>query len=83
MRRQALKWYNILITKVPSDSEILAKMGYLYQQEQDEFQAVHYYQESYRYNPAKIDVISCLGMHHAKQDQFEKAIVYFERAFQI
>jgi intraflagellar transport protein 88 len=22
-------------------------------------------------------------MHHAKQDQFEKAIVYFERAFQI
>lgn len=58
-------------------------MGYLYQQEQDEFQAVHYYQESYRYNPAKIDVISCLGMHHAKQDQFEKAIVYFERASQI
>tara|TARA_B110000285_G_C15118375_1_gene615525 strand:+ start:1657 stop:1893 length:237 start_codon:yes stop_codon:yes gene_type:complete len=37
MRRQALKWYNILVTKVPTDSEILAKMGYLYQQEQDEF----------------------------------------------
>lgn len=83
MRRQALKWYNILITKVPSDSEILAKMGYLYQQEQDEFQAVHFYQESYRYNPAKIDVISCLGMHHAKNDMFEKAIIYFERAQQI
>jgi intraflagellar transport protein 88 len=81
MRRQALKWYNILITKVPSDSEILTKMGYLYEQEQDEFQAVHYYQETYCYNSAKIDVISCLGMHHAKQDQFEKAIVYFERAF--
>ena len=80
MRREALKWYNILITKVPSDSEILAKMGYLYQQEQDEFQAVHFYQESYRYNPSKIDVISCLGMHHAKQDMFEKAIQYFERA---
>ena len=83
MRRQALKWYNILITKVPSDSEILAKMGYLYQQEQDEFQAVHFYQESYRYNPANINVISCLGMHHAKNDAFEKAIVYFERAQQI
>ena len=83
MRRQSLKWYSILITKVPTDSEILAKMGYLYQQEQDEFQAVHYYQESYRYNPAKIDVISCLGMHYAKQDMFEKAILYFERASQI
>ena len=55
-------------------------MGYLYQREQDEFQAVHYYQESYRYNPAKIDVISCLGMHYAKQDMFEKAILFFERA---
>ena len=34
MRREALKWYNILITQnVQSDSEILAKMGYLYQQE--------------------------------------------------
>jgi intraflagellar transport protein 88 len=65
---------------VPTDSEILAKMGYLYQQEQDEFQAVHYYQESYRYNPAKIDIISALGMHYAKQDMFEKAILFFERA---
>ena len=83
MKRQALKWYNILITKVPTDSEILAKMGYLYQLEQDEYQAVHYYQESYRYNPAKIDVISCLGMHYAKQDMFEKAILFFERAAQI
>lgn len=84
MRREALKWYNVLITQnVQSDSEILAKMGYLYQQEQDEFQAVHFYQESFRYNPSKIDVISCLGMHHAKQDSFEKAITYFERASQI
>jgi hypothetical protein len=37
MRRQALKWYNILVTKVATNSEILAKMGYLYQQEYDEF----------------------------------------------
>jgi intraflagellar transport protein 88 len=66
MKRQALKWYSILITKVPTDSQILAKMGYLYQLEQDEYQAVHYYQESYRYNPSNIDVISCLGMHYAK-----------------
>lgn len=44
---------------------------------------MHFYQESYRYNPSKIDVISCLGMHHAKNDMFEKAIIYFERAQQI
>ena len=71
------------ITHNLRNSQILAKMGYLYQLEQDEYQAVHYYQESYRYNPSNIDVISCLGMHYAKQDMFEKAIIYFERAAQI
>jgi hypothetical protein len=55
MRREALKWYNVLITQnVQSDSEILAKMGYLYQQEQDEFQAVHFYQESFRYTHPRL-----------------------------
>jgi hypothetical protein len=37
LRRQAIKWYSILVTKVPSDSDILAKMGFLYQSEEDEF----------------------------------------------
>ena len=66
MRRQALKWYNILITKVPTDSEILARMGDLYQRELDEFQALHFYQESFRYNPAKLDVVCQLGMLFSK-----------------
>jgi intraflagellar transport protein 88 len=80
LRRQALKWYLILITKVPTDSEILSKMGYLYQTEGDEYQALHYYMESYRYNPSKIDVISWLGIHNVKQEVYEKAVEFFERA---
>lgn len=39
--------------------------------------------ESYRYNPSKLDVISCLGMHHVKQDQYERAVLFFERAAQV
>ena len=37
LRRQAIKWYSILVTKVPSDADIHAKMGFLYQSEEDEY----------------------------------------------
>ena len=55
-------------------------MGFLYQQEEDEYQALHYYMESYRFNPTKIDVISWLGIHNVKNEAYEKAVEYFERA---
>ena len=29
MRQLALKWFNILIARLPNDSEILSRMGYL------------------------------------------------------
>jgi len=68
------------VTKVPSDSDILAKMGFLYQSEEDELQALHFYQESYWFNPSKIDVISWLGIHNVKNEAYEKAVEFFERA---
>jgi len=68
------------VTKVPSDADILAKMGFLYQSEEDEYQALHFYLESYRYNPSKIDVISWLGIHNVKNEVYEKAVEFFERA---
>lgn len=58
-------------------------MGFLYQSEEDEYQALHFYQESYRYNPSKIDVISWLGIHNVKNEVYEKAVEFFERAAQI
>ena len=39
--------------------------------------------ESYRYNPSKIDVISWLGIHNVKNELYEKAVMFFERASQI
>jgi intraflagellar transport protein 88 len=39
--------------------------------------------ESYRYNPSKIEVISWLGIHNVKNEVYEKAVEFFERAAQI
>lgn len=39
--------------------------------------------ESYRYNPYKIDVISWLGIHNVKNESYEKAVEFFERASQV
>jgi intraflagellar transport protein 88 len=61
--KQAIKWYNILITRMQSDPGILLKIGQLYYKEGDEIQALHFHQESYRYYPSNIETISWLGMY--------------------
>jgi len=34
--KQALKWYQVLLTKVPTDAMILAKVGRLWEREDDD-----------------------------------------------
>jgi intraflagellar transport protein 88 len=79
----ALKWYNILITRVPSDPGVLLRMGQLCNRNDDEAQAFHFHLESYRHYPVSLDVISWLGVWYVKSEMYEKAIHFFERAAQI
>jgi len=79
----ALKWYNILITRVPSDPGVLLRMGQLCNRTDDEAQAFHFHLESYRHYPVSLDVISWLGVWYVKSEMYEKAIHFFERAAQI
>jgi len=46
--KQALKWYDILLTYCPNDPNIHARVGSLYAIEQDESQSFHHYNESYK-----------------------------------
>jgi len=80
---EAIKWFNILITLVPSDPGILARLGAIYDKQDDRSQAYHYHNESYRHYPANINVISWLGVWHVKEDRYEKAVEFFKRAAQI
>ncbi|EGB07919.1 hypothetical protein AURANDRAFT_10223, partial [Aureococcus anophagefferens] len=79
----ALKWYNILITRVPSDPGVLLRMGQICNRTDDEPQAFHFHLESYRHYPVSLDVISWLGVWYVKSEMYEKAIHFFERASQI
>ena len=54
----AIKWFNILSTRVPSDPVVLARMGQIFNKMDDESQAFHYHMESYRHYPVSLDVIS-------------------------
>jgi len=56
--KQALKWYQVLLTKVPTDAMILAKVGRLWEREEDDQQALHYFTESYKYMPENLDTIT-------------------------
>ncbi len=54
---------------VTGDDGVLARLGRLYQEEGDDGQALHHFQESDRVNPHNLEVISWLGLWHARQEQ--------------
>ncbi|EGR28423.1 hypothetical protein IMG5_176090 [Ichthyophthirius multifiliis] len=81
--KQALKWYQVLLTKVPTDPNILARVGNVFAREDDDNQALHYYSESYKYLPTNIETIGWLGIYYVKQELYERACHFFERASQI
>lgn len=47
--RNALKWYNILVTKVTSDPHVLMRLANLNLKEKEETQAFQYFLESFRF----------------------------------
>jgi len=65
-----LKWYQIILTKIPNDPGILARIGSIFFREDDEQQALHYYLESYRLLPTNIDTNTWLGIYYVKQSMY-------------
>jgi tetratricopeptide (TPR) repeat protein len=66
--RPAIKWFKILSSRVPTDPSVLARIGNIYLKDDDEAQAFHYHQESYRYFPVNMNVISWLGAYFVKNE---------------
>lgn len=89
--KAALRWYQILLTKLaghtnmkgPTDPNILARMGAICNREEDDHQALHYYSESYKHYPVNLETISWLGIYYVRNELYEKASHFFERAAQI
>ncbi len=86
--RYAAKWFNILLScfgssKNVADAGVYARLGAIFNKDDDETQAFHYHLESYRHLPTNLDVISWLGVWYVKSELYEKAIQFFERASQI
>ncbi|CAG9576717.1 putative intraflagellar transport protein IFT88 [Leishmania major strain Friedlin] len=79
----ALEWFNRLIGRVPTDPNALARIGSLYARDSDDVQAFHYYLEAYRYYQVNMDVISWLGAYFVKNEVYDKAVQFFERASHI
>lgn len=70
----------MLISIVPTDVFILARLGEMLDEKGDKSQAYQYYSDSYRYHPSNISVVSWLGYYYAECDVHEKAVIFFERA---
>lgn len=79
----SLKWFNILITRVPNDPGAHFRLGQLFSKAQDDTNAFHYHLEAHRFYPVNLDVISWLGVWFVKNNLHEKAIQFFEQACNI
>eukprot|EP01018_Ginkgo_biloba_P020682 Gb_35171 [translate_table: standard] len=80
---QAIKWLEMVITRVMHDAGVLALLGNLYSKCEDEAKALHYYSEAHRVYPSNMDNISWLGSHYMKNQLHEKAMYYFSLASEI
>lgn len=83
---KAHEWFSLLITSPkgrPTDPGVLARLATLFNKEGDETQAFHYNLESYRYWPVDMNVITWLGIYYVKQEMYEAAIPFFNRAAQV
>jgi len=56
---------------------ILSKVGRLWERDDDDQQALHYFTLSYQYMPENLDTITQLGLHYVKNDQYDKACHFF------
>jgi hypothetical protein len=52
-------------------------MGRLYSEQGDDFQALHFYKESYKYDQTSLDVITFLAYHYMNAQELEKALTFF------
>jgi len=83
---KAHEWFSLLVTSPkgrPTDPGVLARLANLFVKANDETQAFHYHLESYRYWPVDMNVITWLGIYYVKQEMYEAAIPFFNRASQI
>lgn len=81
--RPALKWYNILVARVPSDPGVLQRLGLLSNCVEDKSHALHCHIESYRQHPVNLEVASWLGVWYVKSEMYNEAIHFFERASEV
>lgn len=83
---KAHEWFSLLVTSPkgrPTDPCVLARLANLFNKQGDETQAFHYHLESYRFWPVDMNVITWLGIYYVKQEMYEAAIPFFNRASQI
>jgi intraflagellar transport protein 88 len=80
---QALEWMNVLISVVPTDPNLLARLGDMFARYGDRSQAFQYYSESFRYYSSSLPVLTWLGTYHVEGESYEAAIPFFERAGQV
>eukprot|EP01112_Ceratiomyxa_fruticulosa_P007148 TRINITY_DN1846_c0_g1_i1.p1 TRINITY_DN1846_c0_g1~~TRINITY_DN1846_c0_g1_i1.p1 ORF type:complete len:797 (+),score=173.42 TRINITY_DN1846_c0_g1_i1:139-2529(+) len=80
--QEAVDCYKQLLALVPTEAGVLARVGVILQDDDDSLSYQNML-DSYRYWPVNLQVVSWLATHYIKQEAYEKAIHFFQRAAQL
>lgn len=78
--RDALKWFNVLSACAPTDARIMHRIGSIHSDQGDDGQSLHFHAESNRLEPWNVDVVGFLAIAYVKNELYEKALDFFQKA---
>ncbi|ESO03760.1 hypothetical protein HELRODRAFT_79910 [Helobdella robusta] len=76
---QAKEWLMHVNSMVPSDPIVIQRLAEIFEGENDNIQALHYYSESYKFDPTNINTLEWMGSYFIESQVPENAIQYFEK----
>ena len=79
--KEAIKWFSVLVARVPNDPRTLSRLGHLYSNVSENPQdALHFKLESFRNFPLDIELIIELGSTFVREMMYSKSVFFFQQA---
>jgi intraflagellar transport protein 88 len=76
--KEAIKWHSVLISSNIVDAGVLARIGQLYLNSNDEKQGFCHFLESYKLYPICLNILSWLGSWFLKNEMYEQSLHLFD-----
>lgn len=80
---QAIKYYNVALSKLPSNTYAAYNLGVVYTENRDTAKAVQSYRQALRFDPNHLLALNNMGMIYSNQSKLDSAYHFLNRSYQL